>query len=65
MINYLGNDTKYRVELLSNDLSQQFRGDSSWNCKIWPQNARYIMLCNLYHDFRQANSSEADNHEIK
>jgi hypothetical protein len=61
MMNYLGNDTKYRVEVLSNELSQQFRDDPSWNCKILPQKTRHIMLCNLYHDFRKANGSEADN----
>jgi hypothetical protein len=61
MIDYLGNEARYRVEVLPPELSQQFRDDPTWNLRIWPKSASHIMLCNLYRDFRQANSSEADN----
>jgi hypothetical protein len=62
MIDYLGNDGKYQVQVLPHDVSRQFREDQTqWNCRLWPQGARHIMLCDLYRDFRQANSSEGDN----
>jgi hypothetical protein len=61
MMNYLGKAAKCLVEVLPNDLLQQFRGNPQWNCMIWPKEARHIMLCNLYYDFRKTNGSEADN----
>jgi hypothetical protein len=60
MINYLGDKEKYVLQVLPEALETKFRLNHEWNCKVLPANVHHIMLCNLYRDFRRANSSESD-----
>jgi hypothetical protein len=60
MINYLGDKERFLLQVLPEALATKFRLDHSWNCKVLPSNVHHIMLCNLFRDFRCANSSESD-----
>jgi hypothetical protein len=59
---YLGAEKHFVLQVLPDALATKFRANNpSWNCKVLPANAHHIMLCNLYWDFREANSSDSDN----